>query len=69
VHLHGFLMLAWMALLIVQGGLIRGGNRALHRALGRVSHVLVPLIVISTLWVLHLRLTQKIDAELLYSCT
>jgi uncharacterized membrane protein len=66
VHLHGFLMLAWMALLIAQGGLIRGGNRALHRALGRVSYVLVPLIVLSTLWVLHLRLTQKIDAELLY---
>jgi hypothetical protein len=66
VHLHGLLMLAWMLLLIIQGGLIRGGNRPLHRALGRISYVLVPLIVVSTLSVLHLRLNQKIDAELLY---
>jgi len=66
VHLHGLFMVAWMVLLIVQGGLIRGGNRPLHRALGRVSYVLVPLIVASTLGVLHLRLNQKIDAELLY---
>ena len=66
VHLHGLLMFGWMALLIAQAGLIRAGHRGLHRGLGRVSYVLAPLVVVSTLGLLHLRLTQKIDAELLY---
>lgn len=66
VHAHGLLMFAWMALLIAQAWLIRVGRRPLHRAIGRMSFVLVPLIVLSTLWLLHLRLRQKIDAEMLY---
>jgi hypothetical protein len=66
VHLHGVAMFAWLVLLVAQATLIRRGNRALHRRLGRASYVLVPLIVLSTLSLLHFRLNQKIDAEMLY---
>ena len=66
VHLHGAAMFAWLALLIVQATLIRRENRAAHRATGRLSYVLVPLIVASTLSLLHLRLNQTRDAEMLY---
>jgi len=66
VHVHGFAMFAWLALLIVQATLIRREDRATHRAMGRVSYVLVPLIVASTISLLHLRLNQTRDAEMLY---
>jgi hypothetical protein len=66
VHVHGFAMLAWLLLLVSQAALIRTGNRTVHRHVGKVSYVLVPFIVLSTISVLHLRLNQKIDAELLY---
>jgi uncharacterized membrane protein len=67
VHLHGIVMFAWMALLLVQAALIRAGKRPLHRTLGKVSYVLAPLIVISTLLLAHYRLRQgPPNAELLY---
>ena len=34
VHLHGFIMMAWMILLVVQAGLVGAGNVKLHRSLG-----------------------------------
>ena len=67
VHLHGAAMFAWMVLLVAQAGLIRAGKRPLHRALGKVSYALVPVIVASTLLLAHYRLRQGTpDAELLY---
>lgn len=45
VHLHGLLMLAWLALFVTQNRLAASGNLALHRKLGRVGAVLVCLIV------------------------
>jgi hypothetical protein len=67
VHLHGVAMFAWMVLLLAQAGLIRAGLRPLHRALGKVSYGLVPVIVVSTLLLAHYRLRQGTpDAELLY---
>ena len=67
VHLHGAAMFAWMVLLLAQAGLIRAGLRPLHRALGKVSYALVPVIVASTLLLAHYRLRQGTpDPELLY---
>lgn len=42
-------MFAWTALLVAQPLLIRSGWRHLHRVAGRVSYLLVPVIVASTL--------------------
>jgi hypothetical protein len=52
-HAHGLAMTAWLALLIAQASLMRGGNRALHRRLGLVSYLLVPVIVVVTLRFVH----------------
>jgi hypothetical protein len=45
VHVHAFLMTAWLALLAVQAGLIAGGKRELHRTLGVASFVLAPALL------------------------
>ena len=67
VHLHGFAMFAWLGLLVAQAFLIRAGRRPLHRALGKVSYALVPVIVASTLLLAHYRLRQGPPGEeLLY---
>ena len=52
-HAHGLAMTAWLVLLIAQALLIRAGNRALHRRLGLLSYLLVPIIVVVTLRFVH----------------
>jgi len=52
-HFHSFIMLAWILMLIVQPWLIRTRRRSLHRAIGRASFVVGPLVVISALYVVH----------------
>lgn len=53
VHAHGAFLFGWCLLLIAQAWLIRDRRGAWHRVLGKVSYVLAPLIVISTLVVEH----------------
>lgn len=55
VHFHAVMMIAWVALLIVQPWLIRTGRRPLHRALGRASFVVVPLAVAASVLLAHKR--------------
>lgn len=55
-HLHGVALTAWCALLVAQGLLIRSQRRGLHRALGRLSFVLVPVILVTTVNLIHFRL-------------
>lgn len=66
VHLHGIAMLLWMLMLIVQASLIRAGSFPFHRALGKTSIVLVPVIVASTLLLAHYRMRSGLNKELLY---
>ena len=47
IHIHGIFLMMWMVLLIVQPLLINTGRAQLHRAIGKVSWVLGPLIIIS----------------------
>ncbi len=54
-HVHALLMTLWFALLIAQPFLIRRGQRVWHRALGRVSYVLVPIIAITWTLLVHVR--------------
>jgi hypothetical protein len=46
-HLHGAVMMAWMIMLIVQPLLIRYGRVSIHRAIGKLSYVIAPLVVLS----------------------
>lgn len=46
-HLHGAAMMLWMILLIVQPFLIRMNRPDLHRAIGKSSYLVAPLVVAS----------------------
>jgi hypothetical protein len=47
VHIHAALFTAWLALLLTQATLIRGGRLATHRVLGRCAFALVVLMVLT----------------------
>jgi hypothetical protein len=47
IHIHFFLMAIWIAMLIVQPFLIKYKKPALHRLIGRISYVLVPLLLLT----------------------
>jgi hypothetical protein len=63
VHFHALVMLGWFALLIVQPLLIRGGRRAVHRALGKLSFGLAPLILVAGLLLARFRLPATSDPD------
>jgi hypothetical protein len=49
VHMHGFVMTAWIALFLVQVRLVEGGRTDLHRRLGVIGAALaVVLVVVGT---------------------
>lgn len=52
-HLHAATATLWILLLIAQPAAIRAGRRDLHRALGRTSFVIAPLVVASVLLLAH----------------
>jgi hypothetical protein len=66
VHLHGIAMFLWMLMLIVQSTLARARAFETHRALGKASFVLVPVIVASTLLLAHYRMRSGLNRELVY---
>lgn len=45
-HIHAAVFFSWTALFVVQTQLAARGNLALHRRLGRLAAVLVPLLVV-----------------------
>ena len=49
VHLHALLLFAWIVLLGIQPLAIRRGAFRLHRVLGRISYVVMPLIAVSAM--------------------
>ncbi|MCH6235833.1 hypothetical protein [Cognataquiflexum rubidum] len=48
-HIHGALMAAWVILLVLQPVFIHTKKFAAHRFFGKLSYVLAPLMVISTI--------------------
>lgn len=61
-HFHSLIFLLWFALLFIQPYLIKSGRIVMHRRVGKISYVLVPLLVISIFEVAkgqyHRELTQ-----------
>jgi len=65
IHLHGIAMSLWCAMLLGQAYLIRSGQRALHRQIGRASFVLAPLNFALQIAVVHghmLRFPRYVEA-------
>jgi hypothetical protein len=50
---HGLAFAAWMALLFVQAGLVAAGNTALHRRMGTLALLVLPLLAASGLAVIR----------------
>ena len=46
IHIHFTLMTLWIVMLITQPFLIKYKKRTLHRLIGRISYLLVPLVLI-----------------------
>lgn len=58
-HVHGAAMFGWCLMLIVQSVLIRTNRREVHRFVGRLSYLLAPLIVVSTVMLANYRLNVR----------
>jgi hypothetical protein len=56
VHVHGAALLLWSVLLIVQPWLVLRGKVRIHRAVGKSSYVIAPVIVVSTILLAHYRI-------------
>jgi hypothetical protein len=70
IHFHAILMIVWCVILIAQPLLIRKNNFKTHRFIGKLSFVLVPLIILSMFLMIRLSyfnglkyLTQKQNLE------
>ena len=55
-HLHAALMLSWFGMLFAQPWLVRTRRFALHRQLGKLSYLLVPVLVTTCLWLSRIRM-------------
>ncbi|MCW5517002.1 hypothetical protein [Muriicola sp. Z0-33] len=59
MHFHAVLAVLWIFFLIAQPLLIKKKHFALHRSIGKISYILVPLIYISVLLLAHSRITGE----------
>lgn len=55
-HVHGVIFMAWLGLVVVQVLTITGGNRALHRQLGRLAYVMIPVMVAAGIMIITVSL-------------
>jgi hypothetical protein len=53
MHFHASLMTVWVGLLIVQPTLIKRKKFKIHRLIGKMSYLLMPLIVASMVFLIH----------------
>ncbi|MEO5943851.1 MAG: hypothetical protein ABIP30_13320 [Ferruginibacter sp.] len=59
-HFHGIMMLSWFAMLIIQPMLIRYKKFEWHRNLGKLSYLLIPLILLSLFLVTKLSYIRSV---------
>lgn len=58
-HFHGLTMISWCLLMVAQAYLIRTNKRAIHRQTGKLSYLVAPFVVISTILLAHYREESK----------
>jgi hypothetical protein len=56
-HAHGVVLTLWLAMLVAQAQLIRTHRRSWHRALGKLSYVVAPALVVITTVFIHQRVS------------
>jgi hypothetical protein len=61
IHIHFFLMMLWIFMLIAQPFLIKFKKIRVHRLLGKISYVLVPLVLLSAFLMIRLSYYRFID--------
>ena len=59
MHFHALMVLAWLGILIAQPILIRAKNLEMHRLVGRVSYVVVPLLLLSIVLLMRLSIMKN----------
>ncbi len=52
-HFHGITLISWCVLMVLQASLIRTNKRSIHRKTGKLSYLIAPLVVISTIMLTH----------------
>jgi hypothetical protein len=57
IHAHAVPFTLWCMLLIAEAGLIRARREVVHKLLGLVSYVLVPILAYGTVRLIHARLS------------
>src|ERR1700712_3913685 len=62
-HFHAIMMSLWVAILITQPILIRKKKLAVHRLIGKLSYVIMPVLLISVLLILNTGLKAGPKAE------
>lgn len=62
-HFHAIVMLSWILLLITQSWLIRNRRNSQHRAIGKLSFVLAPAVVISGVMVVFHNVVTADDPQ------
>jgi hypothetical protein len=53
VHIHALLLFTWVGLIVIQPLTVRSGAFSIHRALGKASYVLMPLVVVFSIAMLR----------------
>jgi hypothetical protein len=61
-HVHAAAMTLWCAILIAQPFLVRARRLEWHRSLGRITYGLVPVLIVASVLLAHLRFRQMDDA-------
>ena len=61
-HVHGMLAMSWILMLVTQAYLIRAKKYDLHRLVGKLSYVVMPLLLISIFFVAKESYFKKIHA-------
>lgn len=59
-HFHAVMMSLWILVLIVQPILIRKKKLAIHKIIGKLTYILLPLLFISVILLTHSRLQEHI---------
>ena len=59
-HFHAAMMSLWILVLIVQPTLIRKKKLAIHKIIGKLTYILMPLLFISVILLTHSRLQEHI---------
>lgn len=55
MHTHGISLLLWCLMLVTQSLLVRNNQNQLHKRIGKFSYVVVPLVIFTTIDLLHYR--------------